>query len=89
MSFVADSFKPPYLLGYYPCTSNPSSKDCTIIDTCSKDLYFCKFAKLQLVDGKDISCKRYSFPNWHCTHGGGSCPGRGILERGRFGDSRQ
>ena len=49
MSFVADSFKPPCLLGYYPCISNPSSKDCAIIDTCSKDLYFCKFAKLRLL----------------------------------------
>ena len=39
MSLVADSFKPPCLLGYYPCISNPSSKDCAIIDTCSKDLF--------------------------------------------------
>ena len=26
MSFVADSFKPPCLLGYYPCISNPHRK---------------------------------------------------------------
>ena len=46
MSFVADSFKPPCLLGYYPCISNPSSKDCAIIDTCSKDLYFLQVCKV-------------------------------------------
>ena len=49
MSKVADSFKPPCLLGYYPCISNPSSKDCAIMDTCSKDLFFCKFANLALL----------------------------------------
>jgi hypothetical protein len=74
---------------FNPCISNPSSKDCTIIDTCSKDLYFCKFAKLQLADGTDISCKRYSFTNRNCTHGGGSCPGKSALERRRFGGSTQ
>ena len=26
MSLVADSFKPPCLLGYYPCISNPHRK---------------------------------------------------------------
>ena len=57
MSFIADSFKPPCLLGYYPCLSNPSSKDCAVMDTCSKDLFFCKFAKLAYPDGTDISCK--------------------------------
>ena len=89
MSLVSDSFKPPCLLGYYPCISNPQSKDCAVMDTCSKDLFFCKFAKLAFADGTDISCKRYSFYNRHCTHGGGSCPGRGALERRRFGVRRR
>ena len=87
MSKVADSFKPPCLLGYYPCISNPSSKDRAVMDTCSKNLFFCKFAKLALPFGVDISCKKYSFANRHCTHGGGSCSGRGALERRRFGGS--
>ena len=43
MSLEADSFKPPCLLGYYPCISNPQSKDCAVMDTCSKDLFFCKY----------------------------------------------
>ena len=85
MSFVADSFKPPCLLGYYPCISNPSSKDCAVIDTCSKDLFFCKFAKLAYPDGADISCKTYSFSDRNCTHGGGSCSRRACLEHRRFG----
>jgi len=85
VSLDADSFKPPCLLGYYPCLSNPLSKDYAIIDTCSKDLFFCKFAWLQLADGTDISCRRYSFSNRDCTHGGGSCPCRSALEHRRFG----
>ena len=85
MSKVADLFKPPCLLGYYPCISNPHSKDCAIIDICSKDLFFCKFAKLAFADGTDIACKRYSFSNRHCTHGGATCSGRMTLESRRFG----
>ena len=44
MSLAADSFKPPCLLGYYPCISNPSSKDCAIIDIAPRT---CIFASLQ------------------------------------------
>jgi len=89
MNPVADSFKPPCILGYYPCISNPHSKDCAVMDTCSKDLFFCKFVRLQLADGTDISCKRYSFANRHCTHGGGSCPELAALEHRRFGVGRR
>ena len=85
MSKVADSFKPSCLLGYYPCISSPSSKDCAIMSSCSKDLFFCKFARLALANGTDISCKRYNFSNRHCTHGGGSCSMRAVLEYRRFG----
>jgi hypothetical protein len=89
MSLAAGSFEPPCLLGYYPCITNPLSKDCAVIDTCSKDLYFCKFAKLQFADGTDISCKRYSFACMNCTHGGGSCSGWIALERRHLGVKRR
>ena len=85
MGYVADSFKPPCLLGHYPCMSSPSSEDCALIDTCSKDLFFCKFAKLAYPDGTDISCKVYSFNNRNCTHGSGSCSRRAVLEHRCFG----
>ena len=39
MSLVTDSFKPPCLLGNYPCISDPSSNDCAVIDTCSKTCF--------------------------------------------------
>jgi len=84
MSMLADSFKPPCVLGYYPCLTNPGSKDCAVMTNCSKDLFFCKFVRLGYADGTDISCKAYSFTNRHCTHGGGSCSRRRGLEQARI-----
>ncbi len=84
MSSVADSFKPPCLLGYYPCISNPSSKDCAIMDTCSKDLFFCKFAKLALLMEPIFHASVTVLANRHCTHGGGSCPRRASSRASTF-----
>jgi len=49
MSIVTDSFKPPCLFGYYPCISNPKSKDCAVMDTCSKDLFFASLQSWHLL----------------------------------------
>jgi hypothetical protein len=82
-------FKPSCVLGYYPCITNPTSKDCAVMDKCPRGLYFCKYVKFMLPDGTDISCRHYSFDNLHCKHGGGSCGRIWFLERKRFGGSRE
>ena len=62
---VSSSFVPSCNKGLYDCQS------CVAEKGCDKTLYFCRHVRLAQANGKDISCKDYSFFSYQCTHGGG------------------
>jgi hypothetical protein len=43
---------------------------------CEGEIYFCRFATEYNIMA---ACKQFNLQNYHCTHGGGTCPGYPVL----------